>query len=120
MGVVADFNGGLPFLDGCFAYILADNSIEHARSDRYIPLMNELWRVLQPGGQLHIFVPHFTSPWAVGDPTHRLFFSEVSFHYFEPGFVEEFADYGIAARFHTERLEWRQGEHIEAILVALK
>lgn len=30
----------------------------------------DFWRVLKPGGTLHVTTPHPTSPWAWGDPGH--------------------------------------------------
>lgn len=50
----------LPFPDGYFDYVLADNVLEHVERSRIHSLLLEFHRVLSPGGALEIWVPHFT------------------------------------------------------------
>jgi predicted SAM-dependent methyltransferase len=57
----------LPFNDGQFNLIVANDILEHVD---YIPLMKELHRILKDGGILHIRVPHFTRVKNFKDPTH--------------------------------------------------
>lgn len=47
--------------------------------------MAEAWRVLKPGGLLHIEVPHWKSQNAYTDPTHRRYCTEDTFRYWVPG-----------------------------------
>jgi SAM-dependent methyltransferase len=72
-------NVPLPFPDETFEVILCKDVLEHVE---YIPVLKDLYRILQPGGRIHIQVPHFTSKDACGDPTHRNFFTVQTFKYF--------------------------------------
>lgn len=58
----------------------ADNSVEEAHASHFIEhltgpqrtaFVNELFRVLVPGGKCQIIVPHWASNRAYGDPTHQ-------------------------------------------------
>lgn len=58
---------------------------EHNRflgQDMLFAFMDEAWRVLKPGGFMHVIVPHLRSDRAFQDPTHRRFFCEATFFYF--------------------------------------
>ena len=72
----------LPFPNESFDYVLCQDILEHVD---YIPLLRDIWRVMRTGGTLHIRVPHFTSPHAYGDPTHKRFFSSENFGFFVAG-----------------------------------
>jgi SAM-dependent methyltransferase len=63
-----------PFADGLFDYILADNVLEHFRSEDFIRILNEINRVVKVGGRVEIIVPHAFSQGAYQDPTHKMFF----------------------------------------------
>jgi SAM-dependent methyltransferase len=47
-----------------------------------VPVLGELHRILRPGGELRIRVPHFTSRNFFLDPTHRTAFSVDTFRFF--------------------------------------
>jgi SAM-dependent methyltransferase len=47
--------------------------------------MQEIHRVLRPGGVLRLTTPHFSSPNAYTDPTHRRALGLRSFDYFTDG-----------------------------------
>jgi ubiquinone/menaquinone biosynthesis C-methylase UbiE len=72
-------NTPLPFTDGRFKCVVASHILEHIHN--YVELMNDLYRVMQPGGHLIVFVPYFTSTDAYGDPTHVRVFSEQSWEF---------------------------------------
>ena len=95
----------IPFPGNCVAEIHANQFFEHIQY--IIPLMNDCYRVLVPGGFMNINVPYYLGPDAWSDPTHVRAFSENSFRYFcrrEDGaqFAEQFSDYGITAMFDLE------------------
>src|SRR3989338_9371651 len=69
----------LPFGDGEFDEILANDILEHVE---YIPVLKDLHRILKPGGKLTVRVPHFTSKNNFADPTHKKLFSVVTFDFF--------------------------------------
>lgn len=48
----------------------------------FIAVMNEVWRVMKPGGQFAIVVPHGYSPGFLQDPTHVNPISEHTWSYF--------------------------------------
>lgn len=69
----------LPFEDEEFNEIMAYSILEHVS---YVPLMEELRRILKPSGLIKIKVPHFTYVEAYADPTHINRFSYLTFFYF--------------------------------------
>ncbi len=78
--VVLDIeNLPLPFADGEFSEILCHDILEHIE---YIPVMKELHRILAPGGEITIRVPHFTSKNNFVDPTHKKQFSVFLFDFY--------------------------------------
>lgn len=50
----------------------------------FIAFMDEVWRVLKPGGKFIIACPHGYSPGFLQDPTHCNEVSEATFCYFDP------------------------------------
>lgn len=70
----------IPFRSGSVSVIRAMSFLEHIENLEFV--MNECWRVLQPGGILKINVPHYLSAAAYTDPTHKRFFSLGTFKYF--------------------------------------
>ncbi len=69
-----------PFKDNEFDEIYADNVLEHL--EQFIPIMQELHRILKPKGKLIIKVPHFTSHDAWAHPQHTREFTYESFDFF--------------------------------------
>jgi SAM-dependent methyltransferase len=86
--VIADLERPLPFADGCFNEVRAHDVLEHVY--RLLPLMDELWRVLEAGGLLDIEVPKFPHADSVGDPTHVRYFVPVTFMYFTLSYGQRF------------------------------
>jgi glycosyltransferase involved in cell wall biosynthesis len=105
---VADLSLPWPWPDNSVDHVRAWDIIEHLPDK--ILTMNELWRVLKPGGTAEIAVPTTDGTGAFQDPTHVSFWNRRSFLYYEAGnpYRERFANhYGIKARFRTirERVE---------------
>jgi SAM-dependent methyltransferase len=72
--VVLDLTGPWPKeWDSLFDWVYADNFLEHMDSHQAIHVLNEIGRVLKPGGRATIIVPHAMSQGAYQDPTHRSF-----------------------------------------------
>lgn len=82
--VVHDLDvGPWPFEDQAAAAIEAWDVFEHVSDP--ILFITECHRVLQPFKYLHLHTPHYTSPDAFTDPTHRRFPTEHTFDYWIPG-----------------------------------
>jgi SAM-dependent methyltransferase len=58
------------------------NVLEHLPDT--VKTMEELHRIMAHGGKLTVRVPYWNSPDMAGDPTHKVFFSESSFDFFDP------------------------------------
>lgn len=72
-----------PFADESFEQVTAQDVIEHLRDP--IRVMEEVWRVLTPGGLVTMRTPHCISENSWIDPTHVQHFHQNSFDYFDPG-----------------------------------
>jgi SAM-dependent methyltransferase len=73
-------NTPMPFMDSSFGAVCAYHVLEHIHG--FVPLINDVWRVLRPGGLFHIKVPYWSGTWAVADPTHVRMFSEHTIYHF--------------------------------------
>ena len=72
----------LPFEDNSFDVVECRDILEHVD---YIPVLKDIYRILAPGGKLHVRVPHYTSRNNYTDPTHKKRFSISTFDYFAKG-----------------------------------
>lgn len=121
---VADLRNPWPWPDGSAEFVRAYDIIEHLPDK--IHTMNELWRVLKPGGTAEIAVPTTDGPGAWQDPTHVSFWNRRSFMYYQSGspYRDRFADsYGIHARFSikSERTDHTiDGPRLTIVLEAVK
>jgi len=68
-----------PFSDHTFDLVFLNHALEHVES--VIDTMNEIHRVLKPGGRAVIQVPYFRSVDAYTDPTHKHFFTSGTLDY---------------------------------------
>lgn len=63
----------LPFPDSSIKSIISHHFFEHV-GPGFIPLVDEIYRVLEPGGILRAITPLFPSWSAVSDPDHKRYF----------------------------------------------
>jgi len=87
--VAADvFNDPIPFNNEYFNYVTAYDFIEHVPRTSceqgttrfpFVQLMDEVWRVLKPGGLFMSYTPAFPSQQVFQDPTHVNTISENTF-----------------------------------------
>ncbi|MBP2330674.1 SAM-dependent methyltransferase [Kibdelosporangium banguiense] len=68
VSVVADAAGGLPFADSCVDRVFLVHVLEHLMD--FLPLMDDVHRVLRPEGFAHLMSPWWRHVNAVADPTH--------------------------------------------------
>jgi SAM-dependent methyltransferase len=120
--VVHDLSEPLPFADASFSEVLARDVLEHLD---WIPVLRELHRILRPGGRLSLSSPHFTSPAAWIDPTHRTAFSIDTFEFFVKngrfGSREYYFDFSFerieSARIIFHRYRWQPWNFVVEPLV---
>lgn len=82
----------LPFPDSSFTYVSAYDVLEHIPRIIYTPerklpfvqIMNEISRILKPGGKFYSSTPYYPHKEAFMDPTHVNFVTAETFtHYFD-------------------------------------
>lgn len=75
-----------PLPDESVITATASHVLEHINPHKgvFINVMNEIWRVLKPGGQFAFVVPHAESHGYAQDPTHCNMINETTMHYFDP------------------------------------
>ena len=63
-----------PLPDECVLVAVCSHVVEHINPHRFgfVNFMNELWRVMKPGGEIAIACPHGSSQGFLQDPTHCL------------------------------------------------
>jgi SAM-dependent methyltransferase len=92
----------IPIADGTVSEFLLSHVIEHVRDP--LALMQELWRIAEPGALATIRVPHGASDDAWEDPTHARAYFEGSFGYFaQPTYWR--ADYGYRGDWQPEKVQ---------------
>ena len=75
-----------PLPSECASTALASHVMEHINPHGgvFIDVMNEIWRLLKPGGEFLVAVPYATSVGMFRDPTHCNFINEETWCYFDP------------------------------------
>ena len=122
--LLADLSKPWPWPDGSVDMIRAHDFIEHLPDK--VHTMNELWRVLRPGGQVEIIVPTTDGRAAWQDPGHISFWNRHSFWYYEAGnaYRDRFAkSNGVKAAFQVlaERdISSADGPKLGILLAAVK
>lgn len=75
-----------PWEDASVDEAHASHFVEHLNAWQRVYFFNQLYRVLKPGAQASIIVPHWASTRAYGDPTHQWPpFSEFALFYLDKG-----------------------------------
>jgi SAM-dependent methyltransferase len=113
----------IPFPDNFFDYASAVDFLEHIprliyvphRRNAFVEIMNEIWRVLKPGGQFVSFTPAYPSPEAFRDPTHVNIITEETFSMYFDATNRWAAAYGFKGAFNILSQEWR-GPHLLTVL----
>ena len=106
----------IPFDDGRFDSVSAYDFLEHvprvlATADGlatrfpFIELMNEVWRVLRPGGLFYASTPAYPHANAFVDPTHVNVITDGTHRYFTQP-EKRAAMYGFVGDFKCRRAQW--------------
>ena len=90
----------------------ASHFLEHIpKGDSYnapiYQFMDEIYRILKPGGLARFISPYYTSVRAFQDPTHHQFISEPLFNYFNKGWRElnKLTHYPVKCDFEIVKLD---------------
>lgn len=121
--IQADLEGQWPFGDGKVGVVRAFHIFEHLKDP--IHTMNELYRVLAPGGWAFIEVPSTDGRGAWQDPTHKSFWNLNSFFYYTRQDQARFIQPASKARFQESLLinrypnDWYRENDIPCVLAHL-
>jgi predicted O-methyltransferase YrrM len=119
--IVADFEKfPLPFVDDSCHIIIANYMLQKIKPWLMIPFMDELWRIIKPGGQVAFAVPYPGSPAFYADPLNVNPCSELTFLYFDP-------NYPAYAQYEPKPWEivrgapqWAVGGNLEIVMRPIK
>ncbi|MFC9278889.1 glycosyltransferase [Streptomyces collinus] len=124
--IVATLPGRLDLADGSVGLMRAVDFLEYVPAK--VPLINELYRLLAPGGMLLTMTPSADGRGAYQDPTHVAHYNENSFWYYTDNQYRTFVP-DLDARFQSSRLvtyfpsEWHNRNNISYVvanLIAMK
>ena len=105
--IIADLREPWPWPDSSVEEVTAYDIFEHLPDKRHT--MNELWRILVPGGKATLEIPHATDgDGGHCDPTHCSYWTQSDFEYYTDGDPnrERFDRYyGVKARFNVVNLQ---------------
>lgn len=112
-----------PFASNTFGTVECSHVLEHIpmeyldyegrETDALVAVMNEVYRVMAPGGRFRIEVPAVQGQGAFGDPTHRRFFVErAMWHYsrppeYVPG-TEQFTGRALIQYAQVKKVPWTE------------
>ena len=113
----------IPFPDDSFDYVTAHDFLEHVprliylpqRRNAFVEVMNEIHRVLKPGGVFMSFTPAFPHGPAFRDPTHVNIITKETFPLYFDDKVRWASMYGFRGSFQILSQEWR-GVHLMSLL----
>jgi GT2 family glycosyltransferase len=106
--ILCDVMEGLPYDDNSIDIVRADDFLEHISMDLVIRVMEEIWRVLRPGGIFESSTPSTDGRGAFQDPTHRSFWNRNSWLYYSDPAYRNL--HGIKADFEIESIEDTQSD----------
>jgi SAM-dependent methyltransferase len=113
----------IPFPDASFEYVTAHDFLEHIprliyvpqRRNAFIEVINEVHRVLKPGGIFMSFTPAYPHAAVFRDPTHVNFITDETFPLYFDNQHRWATAYGFKGSFEIISQEWR-GPHLLSLL----
>ena len=107
----------IPYDDNEFDYVTAYDFLEHIprllyidgkRTQPFIEVMNEIWRVLKPGGIFKAHTPCFPNQETFSDPTHVNFITQQTVEYFAGNAIYLGKQYGFNGNFKLLSQKWAE------------
>ena len=113
----------IPFADEYFNFVTAHDFLEHVpriiyspeRRFAFVEIMNEVWRVLKPGGQFLSVTPAYPHAEAFRDPTHVNIITEETFPMYFDNKICLAKMYGFTGGFQITDQKWN-GPHLISLL----
>lgn len=104
--IVYDLSKGIPLEDNSVDEIYTAHFLEHL--DDTVFMMREIYRVCRANALVRIKVPYFKSVGAFKDPTHKSFFTEKTFDYFNKNIANGVAlpEYDLGVDFRLEKIAY--------------
>lgn len=80
---VCDITKGLPFEESSIDFIYSRDFLEHLPTESKVFVINEIWRVLKPGGKMEHWIPNAGSRNDFGSPSHLSHWNLQQFEHFD-------------------------------------
>jgi SAM-dependent methyltransferase len=105
----------IPYEDNSFDYVTAYDFLEHIprilyidgkRTQPFIDVMSEIYRVLKPGGIFRAHTPCYPHAPTFQDPTHVNFITDYTVEYFSGEALKLGQLYGFKGEFKLLKQEW--------------
>lgn len=81
--IVADITQKLPFEDSSIDFVYSQDTLEHIKPEDKVKVINEIWRVLKPGGRMEHYIPNAGSRNDFGSPSHLSHWNLQQFEHFD-------------------------------------
>lgn len=113
-----------PLPDACVLRAVASHVVEHVPKvaldggkTRFplIEFFDEVWRVMKPGGEFAVAIPHGRSEGFLQDPTHASAINETMFAYFDPN--HPFYNFYRPKPWRVKFINWNPSANLEVVLV---
>lgn len=115
--LVRDILRGLPYSDDTINEVFSENFMEHIPQTETIFVMNEIWRVLKPGGIAHHIIPLAGTQNDYQDPTHLSRWHINTFLYYMNGHYKNDYYDGMIKGWDIQKCEiMSTGQCLEVIL----
>ena len=109
----------------CVILATASHLLEHINPHKgvFIQFMDEVWRIMKPGGEFAFVVPYAGSPGYWQDPTHVNPISRNTLAYFDPldpKFGNQLYTFYKPKPWKIKVVNWHQAGNLEAVLIKRK
>jgi SAM-dependent methyltransferase len=111
--LVCDCSEGLPFKDGSVQKVRAFDFLEHIPTGKTVRMIEEIWRVFEPGVEFESLTPSTDGRGAFQDPFHVSFWCANSWLYYMDDAYRDL--YGIKAKFEGKVQDYVTSKELRII-----